>query len=483
MLNRRNLLKLATVAGAAAVLPVERLTGAFAAADTAPGESPPVPKFVLPLTIPPVLRPSHSSGNTDFYDITMRTADAVILPGRPTEIWGYNGIFPGPTIRTRSGRRVIVRQHNNLDIETAVHLHGANVPASSDGFPTDVILPGRSRNYLYPNRQPAATLWYHDHAHMQEHRNTYFGLTGLYVIGDDAEDKLRLPNGAFDIPLVIQDRSFNPDGSFRFPLGPDEFAGDTTLVNGRPSPVLKVEQRAYRFRLLNGSSLDGLLDLSLDSGQELVQIGSDGGLLTAPHKTANIPLAPAERVDVIIDFSDYPLGSRIVLTNAVTLFGNAAEVMRFDVTRPGGGSGRLPAALVPIERLDPAAATETRDFELGLDLATEQFLINGKAFDPNRVDIRPRLGETEIWRVTNIDTLLGIPHVFHTHLVQFQVLDRDGVPPSPAESGRKDSIHVNPGETVRLIMRFGDFAGRYTYHCHLMGHSTVGMMAQMEVVR
>lgn len=478
MLTRRNVLQLGALAGTAALLPAERVMGAVAAA-----VSPSVPAFSVPLTIPPVLRPRWSLGNTDYYEITMREADAEILPGRTTRIWGYNGIFPGPTIRTRSGRRVIVRQRNDLGIDTAVHLHGGNVPAGSDGHPSDLVRPGRSRSYFYPNRQPATTLWYHDHAHHQEHRNTYRGLTALYLIGDGAEDRLRLPSGRHDIPLMIQDRSFNDDGSFRFPLGADEFAGDTTLVNGRPKPFLEVAQRAYRFRLLNGSSLDGFVDLSLDSGQEFVQIGSDGGLLATPHATSGIPLAPAERADVVVDFSDYPIGSQVVLKNAFTLFGNDPDVLRFDVVRSATEYSRVPATLVPIERLSPASARRTRDFELALNLAKEQFEINGKVFDPNRVDVRPRLGDTEIWRVTNRDTALGIPHTFHTHLVRFQVLDRNGTPPGPAESGWKDTVHVNPGETVRIIMRFGDFTGRYTYHCHLMGHSTAGMMAQMEVVR
>lgn len=476
MVTRRDVIKLGALAGGAALLPLERLTGAPAVAGASPG----VPAFSVPLPIPPVLRPRFSTGTTDYYDITMRAADAEILPGLSTRVWGYEGIFPGPTIRTRTGRQVIVRQRNALGVDTAAHLHGGNVPAESDGHPGDLIRPGDTRHYFYPNRQPATTLWYHDHAHHQEHRNTYFGLTGMYLIGDKAEDRLRLPSGRYDIPLVIQDRSFNDDGSFRFPLPEGELFGDTTLVNGRPQPFFQVEQRAYRFRLLNGSSLDGFADLSLDSGPEFVQVGSDGGLLPAPHRTTRIPLAPAERADVVVDFSNHPVGARIVLKNTST-FSKNPDVMRFDVVR-GAGTGRVPASLVPVERLAPAAATITRDFALGLNRAARQFEINGRTFDTNRVDAQPRLGDTEIWRVTNLDAELGIPHTFHIHLIRFQILDRNGVAPGPAEAGWKDTVHVNPGETVRLIMKFGDFTGRYTYHCHLMNHATAGMMAQMEVV-
>ncbi|PZF79752.1 multicopper oxidase family protein [Jiangella anatolica] len=481
MIDRRQLLKLGAFAGASALVPAERLAGVFRGQ---PSVAPEVPKFAVPLTVPPELRPRRLPERLDYYDVTMKEATAEILPGLKTPVWTYNGSFPGPTIRARAGRPVVVRQRNLLPEEAAVHLHGGNVPSGSDGMPGDEIPRNGSRYYFYPNAQPAATLWYHDHIHHQEAVRTYRGLAGLYLISDKAEDALGLPHGPYDVPLVIQDRFFNADGSFRLP-GPGEFAGDVTLVNGRPHPVLEVERRPYRFRLLNASSFDGLLALSLSNGDAVQVIAGDGGLLPAPVPVRSVPLAPAERVEVVIDFSRYPIGTQIVLRNSLTIFGTAPEVMRFDVTRPASsGYHPLPAKLVPVRRLKESSARVRREFTLNLDPVTGKMVINGKEFDPERVDIEPRLGDTEIWTIVNAEKpALPIPHVFHTHLVRFQILDRNGQPPEPIEAGWKDSVNIEAGGWVRIIMKFGDFPGRYLYHCHLLGHADLGMMGQMNVRR
>jgi spore coat protein A, manganese oxidase len=478
MLNRRDLIRLGVLAGAGAVLPIERLAGTRSARAAA---GPAVPVFGVPLSVPPVLRPRFSIGRLDYFEMTTKQARVEILPGTTTPVFGYDGHFPGPTVKTRRGRLAVVRQRNELPEQVAVHLHGGNVPSSSDGIPGDEIRPGGSRTYYYPNRQQAATLWYHDHVHHHEARHTYFGLSGLYLITDPAEDWLRLPAGRYDVPLVIQDRLFNPDGSFRMP-GEGEFFGDTMLVNGRPSPYFEVEQRSYRFRLLNASSLDAIHDLTLDNGATLHVIGTDGGLLPAPVALQRLMLAPSERYDVVIDFSDVELGEQVVL-NSKVLGTLDAALLRFDVTKRARGNDRLPEMLVPVRRLSESTATVRREFVLSTDPVARKMLINGKEFDPERIDIRPKLGSTEIWTVVNGEPAsLPVPHVFHTHLVRFQILDRNGSPPPAHESGWKDSVTVMPGQKVRLIMKFGDFPGRFLYHCHLMLHADIGMMAQMEVV-
>ena len=478
MPRRRDILKLGLLAGAAAALPVERLTSAFADRAIA---APTVPLFETALTIPPVLKPAKTLHGTDYYDITMKIAKQEIVPGLQTPIWAYNGIFPGPTIKARRGRPIVIRQQNDLEVEAAVHLHGGNVPSYSDGLPKQEIAPKGHRLYFYPNDQPATTLWYHDHVHHHEAFNTYQGLTGLYLITDPAEDKLGLPNGKYDVPLVIQDRSFNDDGTFRLP-DPDlgEFPGQVAIVNGRPSPRFSVERRRYRFRLLNGSSADCLHEISLSTGDTFHVIGTDGGLLTAPVPVQTLPLAPSERAEVIIDFAKYPLGTQLVLASSV--FGTPMRLLRFDVDKPATGHHVLPKKLVGIERLKESHAKVRRTFQLNLDKERGEMVINGKTFDPDRVDIRPKLGATEVWTIFNGETPdLPIPHVFHTHLVRFQILDRDGKPPAPFEAGWKDSVTVQPGERVRIIMRFGDFPGRFLYHCHLLGHADAGMMGTMFV--
>ena len=483
MIERRNVLKLGALAAAGIALPAERLTGAFGAkAAAAPAAA--APRFGVPLTVPRVLEPRFRFGDTDYYDITMRQVTSEIVPGLKTPVWTYDGSFPGPTIKARRGRRAVVRQHNELGEDLAVHLHGGKVPSSSDGMPGDEIKPGDSRYYLYPNKQRASTMWYHDHVHHREAEHTNNGLSGLYLISDAAEQRLGLPSGRYDVPLILQDRFFNADGTMRLAdPGLNEFCGDTMLVNGRPFPFFEVEQRAYRFRLLNASSNDCLHNLTLSTGDDFTVIGTDGGLLPAPVRAKTLPLAPAERLEIVIDFSDYPIGQQIVLdTNVLGLI--PFPLMRFDVKRKRSGHNpKLPSKLVPIERLRESHAKVRRTFTMNLDRAAGQMVINGKPFDPERIDITPKLGATEIWTVTNGEQAdLPIPHVFHTHLVPFQILDRNGAPPAAIESGWKDSVTVQAGETVRLIMRFDGFPGRYLYHCHLFGHADAGMMAQMKVL-
>ena len=200
----------------------------------------------------PELLPVSSTRTQDTYEIAIREGMAEILPGFQTPIYGYEGVYPGPTIRARKGRKVVVRQRNTLPFESNVHLHGGYVPAEHDGHPMDVIAAGRSFDYHYPNEQDAATLWYHDHAHGRTSKTLYYGLLAMYILEDDLETELGLPQGEFDVPLVIADHAFNKDGSFRYAENVDlGFRGDTILVNGAVSPRMAVQRRKYRLRFLN----------------------------------------------------------------------------------------------------------------------------------------------------------------------------------------------------------------------------------------
>ncbi|MGH2754070.1 MAG: multicopper oxidase domain-containing protein [Actinomycetota bacterium] len=468
MLSRREFLRMGAIGGAALALPAD---GALAL--LAEKERP----FRVPLSIPPVLKPVRSDGDRDFYRLTMKAADARILPGKRTRVWGFDGRFPGPTIKARRGREIVVRQVNRLNVDTTIHLHGGHVAAENDGHPMDLIPPGDRRDYHYPNLQEAATLWYHDHTHHHTSRNVYMGLAGLYLIEDAAEDELNLPRGAYDIPLVIQNRSFNSDGSFRFRGNRNVVKGNTILVNGRPQPFLKVANRKYRFRILNASNTRGYT-LGLDPAAPLVQIASDGGLLPAPYTDTNLSLWPAERAEVVIDFSAFEVGSKVVLHDLKDPLdpSSATPVMRFDVEREEEDPSSLPPMLRPIDRL--VGVTE-RVFELSLDQVTRTWVINGKPFSHRRIDAEPRLGDTEIWTFRNLSQKT---HPMHVHLVMFQVLTRNNLPPAGNELGWKDTVRVGPAETVRVAMRFTDFAGRYVFHCHNLAHEDHSMMGQMRVV-
>lgn len=467
VLTRRRFLGAGVAAGTALILPRGRMFASALEEDV----------FAAPLKVPPVLRPVRSKNGVDFYELTMRASKAQILPGKRTPVWGYNGMFPGPTIKVRANRKAVVRQINRLRIPTTVHLHGAHVAPSSDGYPLDLIRPGEHKDYVYPNKQLGATLWYHDHTHHHTSRNVYMGLAGFYLIYDEAEDDLNLPKGRYDIPLALQDRSFKADGSFDFKDRIDAVRGDTFLVNGKPTPHHKVANRKYRFRILNASNTREY-KLALDSGMPLTQIASDGGLLSAPSVTPSIPIWPAERVEIVIDFSAYPVGSSVVLIDADgDIPTQGRPIMRFDIDREEDDPSSLPPTLRPVERMSPGETD--RKFQLTFDLDRGLWLINGKSFDSDRFLARPRRGETEIWEFENASRLT---HPMHIHLVQFQVLDRNGQPPLPGEAGWKDTVPVHSGDRVRVAMRFKDYTGKYVFHCHNLAHECHSMMAQMKVL-
>lgn len=467
--------------------------------------------FTVPLPIPPVATPVRSDAAADYYQIVQREADMEILPGLRTPILAYNGIFPGPTLVSRSGRRTVVSHRNELRVPTVVHLHGGHTPPDADGYPTDLVLPptgqsghsghsqsghsqsGKvttgSRDYAYPCRQRAATLWYHDHTMDFTGPKVYRGLAGFHLVRDDEDDALPLPKGARDIPLMIVDRAFDEDGSLRYPaLDPtmlntpgveDDYMegvlGDVILVNGAPWPVLEVDSARYRLRILNASNARRYR-LSLDPATALVQIGSDGGLLDRPVSHDELTISPGERFDVVVDFSAYPPGTELTVVNGLGS-DSTAQVMRFRVTRRVSDDSAVPDVLSRVERLDPAAAVRTREWRFGRGKVSGRhgWLVNGEPFDPDRTDAAPRLGEIETWRFST-----DLHHPVHVHLDPFQVISRHGKKPGPSDAGWKDTVDIGPTDHVDVAVRFTDYAGRYLLHCHNLEHEDMAMMAAFE---
>lgn len=435
--------------------------------------------FLVPLPIPPVLKPVRSDATTDYYRLTERAARQHILPGPATPIWGYDGITPGPTIVQRSGRRTSLTVVNHLPDGTTVHLHGAHTAPGSDGYPTDLIRPGASQVYVYPDGQSARVMWYHDHAMAQTGPHLNKGLAGFYILHDAQEDSLHLPWGANDVPIVIQDRLFAPDNTLRYPRTPATQAsgvlGDTILANAAPQPYFRVANRKVRLRLLNGSDARQYR-LALSNGQPLVQIGSEGGLLPAPVRQDSIDLAPAERADVVIDFSKVPVGSKVVLQNRLGS-GPTSQVLRFDVVRHVTDHSTIPASLRPIHRLSADDASVTRTFTLE-SAADGTWTINDKPFDPRRIDADPKLGATEVWNFYNRSPQT---HVMHMHDVNFQILDLNGLPPPPGTDSWTEMVTIPPFGAATVIARFEDFTGTYVFHCHVLRHEDNAMMAQFRV--
>jgi spore coat protein A len=445
-------------------------------------------KFSQLLRIPHILNPVRSDATTDYYEITQKEADVEFMPGMRTRIWGYEGMFPGPTIKARRGRAAVVRQTNLLQGETVVHLHGGVTEPASDGFPTDMIMPGESRSYVYPNQSRGATLWYHDHAMDHTAHNLYMGLAGLYIIEDESEAGLGLPSGEYDVPLILQDRSFGQDGNFSYHAGRAGrigARGAVMLVNGVPWPRFEVATRKYRFRILNGSNATAF-EIALGNGRPLTQIATEGGLLTMPIECPSIPLAMAERTEVIVDFSGYPLGTQIVLNN-VGGEGPKSEIMRFDVTREEHDGNSIPEKLGDWEPLDPKLAVRTREIEFGISMEFNIhpliWTINGKKFNPNASLAQVEYGQVEIWHLKNrkFGSLEKL-HPVHVHLVNFQILERNGGPPKPWERGWKDTVSLGKGEEVKIIMKFDGHRGRYLMHCHNLEHEDHNMMARFDVV-
>lgn len=481
----------------------------------------PLPRpYTLPLPLPTVLTPVSASRGHDRYEITQRAVTAEILPGIRTPLWTYNGTFPGPTIESRRGRPVTVRHRNELPVPTVVHLHGGRTPATSDGYPTDLVLPegwpasmqhhGEShsmhdpravtsrvlREYTFPLDQRAAMLWYHDHRMDFTAPAIWRGLAGMHIVRDQVEDALDLPHGERELALMITDRAFAADGSLTYPsLDPmlhgkpgvsESFSagvlGDVTLVNGAPWPIHEVDAVRYRLRLLNASNARHYdLEAVTDDGRrlDLVQVGADQGLLAAPVSHAALPIAPAERYDVIIDFAGLPVGSRVRLRNRLGA-GPTREVMAFRVARIARDDSRIPPTLaddLPVWRRSDADVVRRFSFRAGHLKHSRGWVIGGRAFDPARTDVTARLGDVEVWQL-----VADVHHPVHLHLVGFQVLGRGGRRRLPHDAGLKDTIALRPGESAEIITRIDGYRGRYLFHCHNAEHEDMGMMANLEVV-
>jgi spore coat protein A len=499
---------------------------------TASDEGQSLERFVDALAIPKTLRGNSRAAlemvTSEFRQRLHRDLD-------PTVVWGYDGVYPGPTIEARRNEAITVRwvnrlpgrhhlrvdsclhgphsyddKHSHPRPRTVVHLHGGHVPPESDGYPEATLLPGENTAYAYPNEQNPATLWYHDHALGITRLNVYMGLAGVYLIRDSSEMGLNLPQGRYEIPLVIQDRSFNRDSSLRYPEEwEEEFFGRAVLVNGKVWPYLNVQPRKYRFRLLNGSN-SRTYRLALDSGQSFYQIGTDGGLLEEPVEVKQITLTAGERADMIVDFS-MRKGEVHLVNSAPAPFPGAPEkgvireIMQFRVTGMTGDDSSLPAKIARVPRLREETALQLRTFSLDMveevPKCTEpgfRWLINGLGWDD--ITEYPELGSTEVWSFFNLSPDV---HPIHLHLVQFQILDHQRLMPDPKrenfflpqsvpgsnpaapeanEGGWKDTFRSMPGEVTRIIAKFDGFPGKYPYHCHILEHEDHEMMRQFQVV-
>jgi FtsP/CotA-like multicopper oxidase with cupredoxin domain len=491
-------------AATTAQLPWGAMIGAKTASQLAAKDMP--RPFRTGFVRPPILRPDRSRRDrdgvwTDYFTLSETSRRARILPTLSTVMYGYNGITPGPTIKVRRGRRAVVRVRNQLpdlhptlghESTTSVHLHGSASLPQFDGYASDITGPGWYKDYRYPNFQPARTLWYHDHGVHHTAQNAYAGLYAQYHMHDRAEQEL-LPQGEFDVPLMIGDAAFNARGQLT--LGDDESGlwGDVILVNGRPWPVMKVKRRIYRFRFLV-ASISRSYRFQLGNGDPVTMVATDGGLMPKARQVSQWRQASAERYEVLIDFRRYRPGQRVVLRNLSNPnnrdYDNTDQVMAFDVTDAPFSKrdhtwNRLPDTLVNSHVMGLTARDATRTRTLRVEREGGIWTINGRTWEDvidsnyELLVANPKLNSTEIWELTNPSG--GWFHPVHIHLIDFKILSRNGRPPFEFERGPKDVAYVGEGETVRVIMRFGPHRGRYMVHCHNLVHEDSDMMQQFAV--
>ena len=431
-------------------------------------------------------------GEQRVFNLTIQHGTMEYVSGQQTPTSGYNGEILGPTLVMNKGDDVVINVTNDLGEPTTTHWHGLHLPAVMDGGPHQRIEDGQTWRANFTIFNEAATYWYHPHLEGKTSEHVYSGLAGLFIVRDEATDKLDIPRryGIDDIPLIIQDKFFNDDGSFNYPGTSTGVKGDIILVNGAITPVLEAPAQIVRFRLLAGSNAR-IYNFGFSDGRQFYQIGTDGGLLEAPVPLTRLLLSTGERAEILVDFSaDESQEVRLVSysserKNIDALWAkDKMDISTFDIltikviAATENAVTRLPESLVTIARLDESQVDMARSFKLQM----VSFRINGQSMDMNRIDETIKLNDTEIWEITNQSEMA---HPFHIHDIQFLILTRNGSRPAENERGWKDVVLVKPQETVRLIAQFSDFADPNTpfmYHCHILEHEDGGMMGQFVVV-
>jgi FtsP/CotA-like multicopper oxidase with cupredoxin domain len=478
-------------AGALAAGPAAlALVLALAGCGLVPGSVTPVDEaeFTNELAIPP-LAPSRMVDGTRVFELTAQEGTTEFRPGVRTETWGFNGSYLGPTLRAERGERVAVEVTNDLGEPTSVHWHGMHLPAAMDGGPHQEVGPGATWRPTWEIDQPAASLWYHPHPHGVTEEHVYRGLAGMFLLDDDASRTAALPQeyGVDDVPVIVQDKVFDDDGQLELEDNGSEpgTLGGTVLANGTVGAYHKVTTERVRLRLLNGSTAR-TYQLGFED-RDMQLVASDGGLLDAPVTLDRVRLAPGERAEVVVEMEpgettrlhsfEADLGGVVV---PFAMGGNDAfdvlELRAAAELTPSPEPAWEPSVHAAQDALHEGDAAVTRTFEL------DDRQINGRRMDMGRIDEVVAEGDTEIWEVRST---VPMPHSFHVHDVQFQVLSIGGDAPPPELAGRKDTVYLEPNRTYRLLMRFDDYTDPdvpYMFHCHMLLHEDEGMMGQFVVV-
>jgi blue copper oxidase len=454
--------------------------------------------FSTPLPLPALIDAAKQGNAVDLRAVSGRHA---FIEGKPAQTYGYSAPILGPVIRLRRGDEVEMTVENALDVDTTVHWHGLLIPSHLDGGPHQVIKPGSTWRPVLKVVQPASTAWFHPHLHRDTGRQVYMGLAGMITIDDGTDVRLDLPRtyGIDDLPIMLQDRAFDSDGSLVYELDSLQILyggrGDTIIVNGVIAPFAKVPSGLVRLRLLNAANAQNF-ELRFSDHRKFYVIASDSGFLSKPVEVEQLRISPAERFEILVDFTD---GKPVVLETGpdqvMGIFGAVSQdgadeyvpVMRFEPTAERPGARTVPARLVEPAAADSDKAVRRRQFVLenwacsgqrpvGVEMDMDHALcINGKTHDLARIDVETELGTLEVWEIVSI----GIAHPFHVHGASFRILSLKGAPPPAHLAGWKDVALVE--DEAELLVAFNQPAARdrpFMYHCHILEHGDAGMMGQ-----
>lgn len=483
-------------------------------------------------------------------ELTAQKDNVSILPGNTTKVWKYSGSvrkgrkdslqildenYLGPIFRVNKGEKIRVIFKNEVDEKTIVHWHGLHVPAEMDGHPKYLIDKDEEYVYEFEVKNRAGTYWFHPHPHELTGPQVYSGLAGLFIISDNEEKKLNLPSGKDDIPVIIQDRTFDDDNQLVYldsPMGRmTGFLGDEIIVNGRKNFSLNLDTKAYRLRLLNGSN-SRIYKLAWSDGTPFTVIGTDGGLLERPVQKDYLTFGPAERFDIIVDLSNKEPGANISLISlpfpstfsgisgmmngggmmgggrgmmggnrnndqSTPDMGSRLQLLSINIKNEVKSSFQLPSKLSTIKDENPKNAVnynDPRKFVFGMG-GHMRWTINNKTFEMTEVAEweKVKLNTSEVWEFVNggggrgmMGGMMQMPHPIHIHGRQFKIIERindygftetfnsfkDGF----VDEGWKDSFLLLPGTRVKVLLRFEDYSGMFLYHCHNLEHEDMGMM-------
>jgi FtsP/CotA-like multicopper oxidase with cupredoxin domain len=431
-------------------------------------------------------------------------------------------------VRRSAGHRTEVTFHHDLPAgagELTVHLHGGHNRTQFDGQPggltksqpfsrycripsglstresgNDLLIdPGGRKTYVYDlmeggHPERASFQWYHDHRLDRTALHSWRGLAGMWIVDDDFDAALPLPRGEHDLPLMIADRTFDrhnqltdPFKSLRPPA--DGIFGESILVNGAYMPHHRVEARRYRLRFLNVSSFRSY-NLRLSNDAPMVQVATESGLIPAPLRRREILIGPAERVEVIVDFSA-ARGETVELRSSGRHAGRNADgsrtyagaLMQFRVDGARvADRTRVPRRLRPLPAWARQASRKPDHrwtISIG-GLFKTTWLLNGRTFNPAYIEARARLGDTATWEFVN---RTSVAHVMHLHHTDWYLLERNGKPPPPWENCLKETFFIYPKERILVAGRFSDYTGKFPVHCHMLDHEDHGLMSQFQVVR